>query len=136
MNELPFLFERRTHLRSRARLYPRLIVRPRSLSHFWRGTGRWLMAALIVTAIALPAHAAGGGTTLEINTMLDKVLKWMSGSLAITIGTIAMVAAAFVWMFLRHERGADFAFRALLGTAIAIGAANMVETFLGSGATL
>lgn len=91
---------------------------------------------LLTWMLALPAHASGGGPSLQINQMLEKVLQWLSGSLAITIGTIALVAAAFVWMFLRHERGADFAFRALLGTAIAIGAANMIESFLGSGALL
>jgi hypothetical protein len=66
--------------------------------------------------------------------MLETVLSWLSGSLARTLGTIALVAAAFVWMFLRHERGADFAFRALLGTAIAIGAAAILSLLVGSGA--
>ncbi len=92
--------------------------------------------AALVTLSARPVFAAGGGITLPINTMLDNVLSWLSGSLAITIGTIAIVAAAFVWMFLRHERGADFAFRALLGTSIAIGAASIIQLLVGSGALL
>jgi len=95
-----------------------------------------LALTLLATLAAGPAHAGGGGVTLPINTMLDNVLDWMSGSLAITIGTIAIVAAAFVWMFLRHERGADFAFRALLGTSIAIGAASIIQLLVGSGALL
>jgi type IV secretory pathway VirB2 component (pilin) len=68
--------------------------------------------------------------------MLEQVLNWLSGPLARTLGTIALIAAGLVWMFLRHERGADFAFRALLGTAIAIGAAAMIDLFIGSGALL
>jgi len=90
-------------------------------------------AALLLVLLALPVHA-GGGISLPINQMLQNVLSWLSGSLAITIGTIALVAAAFVWMFLRHERGADSAFRALLGTAIAIGAAQIIGLLVGSGA--
>ncbi len=95
-----------------------------------------LALVLLATLSVWPAFAAGGGVTLPINAMLDNVLGWLSGSLAITIGTIAIVAAAFVWMFLRHERGADFAFRALLGTSIAIGAAQIISLLVGSGALL
>lgn len=95
-----------------------------------------LLAALALLALAAPAHAGGGGVTLPVNQMLDNILDWLSGSMAVTLGTIALVAAAFVWMFLRHERGADFAFRALLGTAIAVGAASILSTLVGSGALL
>lgn len=97
---------------------------------------RALLLALLLLSVASPAFAGGGGVSLPVNQMLENVLSWLSGSLAITIGTIALVAAAFVWMFLRHERGADFAFRALLGTAIAIGAANIISLLVGSGATV
>ena len=97
---------------------------------------RALLLALLLLAFATPAFAGGGGPSLIVNQMLENVLDWLSGSLAITIGTIALVAAAFVWMFLRHERGADFAFRALLGTAIAIGAVNIINLLVGSGATV
>jgi type IV secretory pathway VirB2 component (pilin) len=93
------------------------------------------LAAVASLLIAAPAQASGT-ITLPINTMLDNILDWMSGSMAVTIGTIALVAAAFVWMFLRHERGADFAFRALLGTSIAIGAAKVIQLLVGSGALL
>jgi type IV secretory pathway VirB2 component (pilin) len=93
------------------------------------------LAAVASLLTAAPARA-GGGISLPINTMLDNVLDWLSGSLAVTIGTIALVAAAFVWMFLRHERGADFAFRALLGTSLAIGAATVINLLVGSGALL
>lgn len=100
-------------------------------------TWRVVLAA-IVFLLPLPTQPAyaSGGSTLPINQMLERVLEWLSGPLAVTIGSIAMVAAAFVWMFLRHERGADFAFRALLGTAIAIGAATLVSTLVGEGALL
>jgi type IV secretory pathway VirB2 component (pilin) len=92
-------------------------------------------AAAVFALSATPAHA-GGGPSLPINQMLQNVLSWLSGPLAITVGTIALVAAAFVWMFLRHERGADFAFRALLGTSIAIGAAAIINLLVGAGALL
>ena len=94
------------------------------------------LALLAALALAPAALAAGGGASLPVNQMLDNVLSWLSGRLAITLGTIALVAAAFVWMFLRHERGADFAFRALLGTAIAVGAASVISTLVGSGAVV
>jgi type IV secretory pathway VirB2 component (pilin) len=97
---------------------------------------RLLAAVAAGLALAPSALAGGGGVTLPINTMLNNVLGWLSGSLAVTVGTIALVAAAFTWMFLRHERGADFAFRALLGTAIAVGAAAVISTLVGSGASL
>jgi len=103
---------------------------------WWGHFSRLSLPGLLSVLLTLPAFAAGGGPRLQINVMLENVLDWLSGSLAITIGTIALVAAAFVWMFLRHERGADFAFRALLGTAIAIGAAQLIQNFLGSGALL
>lgn len=83
----------------------------------------------------LPA-AASGGVALPFNTLLSSIAAWMTGQAAMWIGTIALAAAAFVWMFLRHERGADFAFRALLGTAIAIGATSMITTLVGTGALL
>lgn len=110
-----------------------------SLPRSRRSWKRWLgpiAAGVAAVFFCLPAFAGGGGSTLPINTMLEKVLTWMSGSLARTLGTIALIAAGLVWMFLRHERGADFAFRALLGTAIAIGAASMLELFIGEGALL
>lgn len=97
---------------------------------------RTAVLALLAGALTQPAYAGGGGVSLPINQMLQNVLSWLSGSLAITIGTIALVAAAFVWMFLRHERGADFAFRALLGTSMAIGAASIINLLVGSGALL
>ena len=94
-----------------------------------------LVATALLATSARPAFA-GGGPSLPINQMLENVLGWLSGPLAVTLGTIALVAAAFVWMFLRHERGADFAFRALLGTAIAVGAAPVISPLVGSGARL
>lgn len=94
------------------------------------------LALALLAAFAAPAHAGGGGISLPVNQMLQNILDWLSGSMAVTLGTIALVAAAFVWMFLRHERGADFAFRALLGTAIAVGAASILTTLVGSGALL
>ncbi|HEX4956386.1 MAG TPA: TrbC/VirB2 family protein [Thermoanaerobaculia bacterium] len=101
------------------------------------GSGKALVTfALVLTFTTLPALAGGGGVSLPINEMLTNVLAWLTGPLARTLGTIALVAAAFVWMFLRHERGADFAFRALLGTAIAIGAAAAMSAFMGDGALL
>ncbi len=92
--------------------------------------------ALALSLATLPAWASTGGVSLPINTMLTNVLGWLSGSLSVTLGTIALVGAAFVWMFLRHERGADFGFRALLGTALAIGAASVISTLVGSGSLL
>jgi type IV secretory pathway VirB2 component (pilin) len=94
----------------------------------------WLAMTVVCAAIAAPAAWATGGVALPFNTLLSQVAGWMTGQAAVWIGTIALAAAAFVWMFLRHERGADFAFRALLGTAIAIGATSIISTLVGSGA--
>ena len=95
-----------------------------------------LTLVFLALALATPAWAAGGGPDLEVTDMLQSVLDWLTGSVATIVGGIAMAAAAFTWMFLRHERGADFAFRALLGTAIAIGAANIIDELVGQGALL
>ena len=95
-----------------------------------------LALSFLALALATPAWASGGASNLAINTMLQRVRDWLTGPLATIVGGIAMAAAAFTWMFLRHERGADFAFRALLGTAIAIGAASIVSTLAGQGAQL
>lgn len=107
----------------------------------WRPSGRLptsgLRAVLVISLLSLltvPVFASGGGPSLPINQMLEEVLDWLTGPMAVTLGTIALVAAAFVWMFLRHERGADFAFRSLLGTSIAIGAAAIIDLLVGSGA--
>ncbi len=95
-----------------------------------------LALSFLALALATPAWASGSGPSLEVTDMLQNVLDWLSGPLATIVGGIAMAAAAFTWMFLRHERGADFAFRALLGTAIAIGAANIIDELVGQGALL
>jgi type IV secretory pathway VirB2 component (pilin) len=100
-----------------------------------RGRAGVLAVAVVwATLAALPAAASQGGVALPFNTILSQVAAWMTGPAAMWIGTIALAAAAFVWMFLRHERGADFAFRALLGTSIAIGATTIITTLVGSGA--
>jgi type IV secretory pathway VirB2 component (pilin) len=91
--------------------------------------------ALAILTLASPAHASSSAT-LPIDVTLNKIVQWMSGGVATALGTIALVAAAFVWMFLRHERGADFAVRALVGTALAIGAGAVVSYFVSGGALL
>ncbi len=92
-------------------------------------------AAVAVLALATPAQASSSGA-LPIDQTLNKIVQWLSGGVATALGTIALVAAAFVWMFLRHERGADFAVRALVGTAIAIGAGTILAYFVSGGALL
>ena len=99
-----------------------------------KGRAALLAAVVVCAALGGPAAWATGGVALPFNTLLSQVAGWMTGQAAVWIGTIALAAAAFVWMFLRHERGADFAFRALLGTAIAIGATSIISTLVGSGA--
>ena len=100
----------------------------------FRGRAALLAVAVVWGALPAPSAAASGGVALPFNTLLSQVAGWMTGQAAMWIGTIALAAAAFVWMFLRHERGADFAFRALLGTAIAIGATTIISTLVGTGA--
>ena len=95
-----------------------------------------LALAAVCAVLAVTPAAASGGVNLPFNTLLSQIAGWMTGQAATWIGTIALAAAAFVWMFLRHERGADFAFRALLGTAIAIGATTILSTLVGTGALL
>lgn len=91
--------------------------------------------AFAVLALTSPAHASSSGG-LPIDVTLNKIVQWLSGGVATALGTIALVAAAFVWMFLRHERGADFAVRALVGTALAIGAGTVLSFFVAGGALL
>jgi type IV secretory pathway VirB2 component (pilin) len=95
-----------------------------------------LALALVCLGVAAPAAIASGGVNLPFNTLLSQIAGWMTGQAAVWIGTIALAAAAFVWMFLRHERGADFAFRALLGTSIAIFSVEIIGTLVGNGAML
>lgn len=94
-----------------------------------------LVALTLSLALALPA-AATGSLDLPINTMLGKIVDVFAGRTAILVGTIALGAGAFVWMFLRHEKGADAAFRALIGIGVAIGAARIVTLIVGQGALL
>ncbi len=94
-----------------------------------------LGVSLALLAFASPAWASSSGA-LPIDQTLNRIVQWLSGGIATALGTIALVAAAFVWMFLRHERGADFAVRALVGTAIAIGAGQILSFFVSGGALL
>ena len=94
------------------------------------------LVALAVAVVIADTAAATGGIDLPINTMLANIVDVFAGRTAVLIGTIALGAGAFVWMFLRHEKGADSAFRALIGIGIAIGAASIVTLIVGEGALL
>jgi type IV secretory pathway VirB2 component (pilin) len=93
-----------------------------------------LLALVVITHGALAAPA--GGADAVWNAPLQSLLDILSGTTARIIGALAFVVGGIMWAFTRMEEGARRFAQAVIGIAIMIGAANLVDMFAFAGATI
>ena len=96
--------------------------------------------ALALASVLLPhvavAASAGGGAPMPWTGPLQSLLNNLSGPTARIIGALAFVVGGALWAFTRHEEGAKRFGQAIVGIAIMIGAANIVNALAFVGATV
>lgn len=96
--------------------------------------------ALALASVLLPhvafAASAGGGAPMPWTGPLQSLLNNLSGPTARIIGALAFVVGGALWAFTRHEEGARRFAQAVVGVAIMIGAANIVNALAFVGATV
>ena len=96
--------------------------------------------AIALASVLLPhvavAASAGGGAPMPWTGPLQSLLNNLSGPTARVIGALAFVVGGALWAFTRHEEGAKRFGQAIVGIAIMIGAANIVNALAFVGATV
>jgi type IV secretion system protein VirB2 len=96
--------------------------------------------AIALASVLLPhvafAASAGGGAPMPWTGPLQSLLNNLSGPTARIIGALAFVVGGALWAFTRHEEGAKRFGQAIVGIAIMIGAANIVNALAFVGATV
>jgi type IV secretion system protein VirB2 len=96
--------------------------------------------AIALASVLLPhvavAASAGGGAPMPWTGPLQSLLNNLSGPTARILGALAFVVGGALWAFTRHEEGAKRFGQAIVGIAIMIGAANIVNALAFVGATV
>ena len=96
--------------------------------------------AIALASVLLPhvavAASEGGGAPMPWTGPLQSLLNNLSGPTARIIGALAFVVGGALWAFTRHEEGAKRFGQAIVGIAIMIGAANIVNALAFVGATV
>ena len=96
--------------------------------------------AIALASVLLPhvavAASAGGGAPMPWTGPLESLLENLSGPTARILGALAFVLGGALWAFTRHEEGARRFGQAIVGIAIMIGAANIVNALAFVGATV
>ena len=92
--------------------------------------------AFVLLPHAAVAASAGGGAPMPWTGPLQSLLNNLSGPTARIIGALAFVVGGALWAFTRHEEGAKRFGQAIVGIAIMIGAANIVNALAFVGATV
>ena len=92
----------------------------------------------IVTSILIPSAAlaapVGAGAPMPWTGPLQGLLDNLSGTTARILGALAFVLGGAIWAFTRHEEGAKRFGQAIVGIAIMVGAANIVNSLAFVGA--
>lgn len=92
----------------------------------------------VVTLIVIPsvmlAAPVGGGADMPWTGPLQSLLDNLSGTTARILGALAFVLGGAIWAFTRHEEGAKRFGQAIVGIAIMVGAANIVNSLAFVGA--
>lgn len=91
------------------------------------------VALLLFPAIALAAPA-GAGADMPWTGPLQSLLDNLSGTTARILGALAFVVGGAIWAFTRHEEGAKRFGQAIVGIAVMIGAAGIVNSLAFVGA--
>jgi type IV secretion system protein VirB2 len=92
-----------------------------------------IVALMTVPAIAFAAPA-GAGADMPWTGPLQSLLDNLSGTTARILGALAFVVGGAIWAFTRHEEGAKRFGQAIVGVAVMIGAAGIVNALAFVGA--
>lgn len=99
---------------------------------------RCALTVVLVMLVVVPsvAHAApaGAGADMPWTGPLQSLLDNLSGTTARILGALAFVVGGATWAFTRHEEGAKRFGQAIVGIAVMVGAANIVNALAFVGA--
>ena len=104
-------------------------------SHVRRSLPVALLLIFVVHSIALAAPA-GAGADMPWTGPLQSLLDNLSGITARILGALAFVVGGAIWAFTRHEEGAKRFGQAIVGIAVMVGAANIVNALAFVGAVV
>jgi type IV secretory pathway VirB2 component (pilin) len=90
--------------------------------------------ALLVFPVAVFAAPVGAGANMPWTAPLQSLLDNLSGTTARILGALAFVVGGAIWAFTRHEEGAKRFGQAIVGIAVMIGAAGIVNSLAFVGA--
>jgi type IV secretion system protein VirB2 len=107
----------------------------RLASLYHRSISLALFALVVLPAVAFAAPA-GAGADLPWTGPLQSLLDNLSGTTARILGALAFVVGGAIWAFTRHEEGAKRFGQAIVGIAVMIGAAGIVNSLAFVGATV
>lgn len=105
----------------------------RITSLYRRSVSLALFALMVLPAAALAAPA-GAGADMPWTGPLQSLLDNLSGTTARILGALAFVVGGAIWAFTRHEEGAKRFGQAIVGIAVMIGAAGIVNSLAFVGA--
>lgn len=91
------------------------------------------VALIVVPAVAFAAPT-GAGADMPWTGPLQSLLDNLSGTTARVLGALAFVVGGAIWAFTRHEEGAKRFGQAIVGIAVMIGAAGIVNSLAFVGA--
>ena len=104
------------------------------IASLYRRSVSLALFALIVLPAAAFAAPAGAGADMPWTGPLQSLLDNLSGTTARILGALAFVVGGAIWAFTRHEEGAKRFGQAIVGIAVMIGAAGIVNSLAFVGA--
>ena len=105
----------------------------RLASLYHRSISLALFALVVLPGVAFAAPA-GAGADMPWTGPLQSLLDNLSGTTARILGALAFVVGGAIWAFTRHEEGAKRFGQAIVGIAVMIGAAGIVNSLAFVGA--
>ena len=107
----------------------------RIASLYHRSVSLALFGLIVLPATAFAAPV-GAGAEMPWTGPLQSSLDNLSGTTARILGALAFVVGGAIWAFTRHEEGAKRFGQAIVGIAVMIGAAGIVNSLAFVGATV
>ena len=104
------------------------------IASLYRRSVSLALFALIVLPAGAFAAPAGAGADMPWTGPLQSLLDNLSGTTARILGALAFVVGGAIWAFTRHEEGAKRFGQAIVGIAVMIGAAGIVNSLAFVGA--
>lgn len=90
-----------------------------------------ILTGAVLFAMTGAAHAGGGGSSLPWEGPLQTVMDSITGPVAALGATLAFVVAGFIMWIGGIGDGAKRFLAAIIGVAVIVGAANLVQTLFG-----